>query len=258
MRASFRRAWTLAAALWILTTTGYSAFNVWRYREAGPLTTLTAYSLTAQRERLSGVQNQASGLVPVLGLLKTIHEIVDIDLQEARRALSDRLAIEVKLADSSTGRTGSKAVSGTLLGLGVTAKNMSDVDRTEYDLRDIASLVAQLIIDTEEEGPGKVSRETYQTFNTRVTDACDQMRKLERAKVAPARWAGRVAQVEAGRRDLQIRWGFVEDRAVSSPLLRAAAQEQLGESELEVLGEQELLSWRKKAADTKSAGVGIR
>ncbi len=258
MSAVSRRAWSLLAVCWILLAVSYVAFNVWRYREAGPVTTLTPYTLSAQRSRLSDGREEIAGLAPVLGLLQSIHEIVDADLQEARRALSERLAVEVKLADASSGRVDSKAGTGTLLGLGVTAKNMSDVDRAEYDLREVASLVAQLIIDTEDDGSGKVSRSTYTTFNERVADGCEQLRRLDLAKVAPGRWADWVARVEAGRRELQVRWGFVEDRAVSSPLLRAASQEQLGESELEMLGEQELQTWRKQIGTDPKAASGVK
>ena len=258
MSAASRRVWSLVAIGWILLSAGYVGFNVWRYRQAGPVTTLTPYTLSAQRSRLSDGQEELAGLAPVLGLLESIRSIVDEDLREARRALSERLTVEVKLADASSGRADSKSGAGTLLGLGVTAKNMSDVDRAEYDLREVASLVAQLIIDTEDDGSGKVSRSTYATFNDRVTDSCEQLRKLLRAKVAPGRWADWVARVESGRRDLQVRWGFVEDRAVSSPLLRAASQEQLGETELEMLGEQELQAWRQQAGAEPKASNGSK
>jgi len=226
----------------------FVAWNVWRYRSIGPLTTVVPYALTAKRLGLEGDQGLRDGIQSVVDLLQRIHGVLDGTFVQARTQLEERLRTDVQIADSASGIGKAGDSSGRLLNVGVTAKALADVDRCEYFLRQAAGLAAQIIIDVDEEGAARVSAATYGDFNAQISAAIDQLEKLEKtAKVLAGEWTQRSIELARAREALQTRWGILEERSSAPSLLRDAARAEIGSADLERIGQEQLDTWRKRA-----------
>jgi hypothetical protein len=130
---------------------------------------------------------------------------------------------------------------------------LADVDRCEFYLRQAGGLAAQIIIDVDDEGAARVSAATYLEFNAQIGAAVDQLEKLEKtAKVLSGEWTQRAGELRRARETLQTRWGILEERASAPSLLRDAARAEIGNADLERIGQEQLDTWRKRT----SAGGG--
>lgn len=229
----------------------FAAWNSYRYLHAGPLTTLTPYALIHERARLGGDPGVMAGIDPVLSMLGDFHQLLDEDMRSARSVLLEQLQVEVQLADATSNTRESR-----LRGLGVTAKALADLDRCEFDLRQAAALVSQLIIETGDDAPSRASSQTYQDFNNLSESVVAQLRDLARtAKVPGESWLAWSTRIDQGRQRLKARWGLSEDIRSSAPFLRDSGQEELGNEELEAIGKKELEQYRK--AGLKPGGAGV-
>lgn len=225
------------------------SWNLWRYSAIGPMTTVVPYALTAKRFGLEADQGLRDGIQPVLDLLKRIHQVLDGTFVQARVQLEERLRTDVQIADSASGVGKPEGAANRLLNVGVTAKALADIDRCEYCLRQAAGLAAQLIIDVEEDGAARVSAAAYREFNTQIGAAIDQLEKLEKsAKVLSSKWTQRAEELAHAREALQTRWGILEERANAPSLLRDAARSEIGNADLERIGQEQLDAWRKRAS----------
>lgn len=246
-----------------LSVTAFSVFvtgfNAVRYWNAGPLTTLTAYALTDQRAELGGDKEQEEGMQAVLQVLGDIHQIIDGTMRTSRLLLLEKLRVEVQLADATSGVQAEGAKAGRLRGLGVTAKALSDMDRCEYDLRTVASLVSQLIIDTEDTSGARVSKRTYEEFLNTMRLVNEQLQSLARtAKVRDEEWLRWAEKLEEGRRAIETKWGEQQDRRSDLPQLRDIPREELENAELEAIGQRELELWRNSTNEPAQGGGGTK
>ncbi len=231
----------------VFAALGFS-WTGWVWCEAsavGPLTTLAPYALTVERAQLDSVAPEDSGIGAVLAVLVETHRLLDEEFVAARRALDERLEVETKLADTAS--VGQEEDASHLLNVGVTVTAIGDLDRCEFELRRAAALAAQLVIDTGESAVLRVSSEVFDEFDRHIAAATRFLGRLDRANLESARsWSDWAERLGAGRSKLRVRWGIAEDRARAGSVDSELNRRQIDSSDLQRIGEEELLRWRKK------------
>jgi len=224
---------------------GFTVWNCAEYFKAAPLTTLSPYALTVNRTDLEGDVRSGSGLALVLEFLEDVHELLDVEFVEVRSALLERLDVEVELADTVGGKQRQSA--GHLLNVGVTAMALGDIDRCEYELRQAASLVSQLVIETEEAETVRVSEEIFEAFNVYMLASLRHLERLKRmGGDYSSRWSSWRDRLDGALRDLRLRWGIVEDRSRTGSINTELLRVQLKDDDLEEIGRDELERWRTR------------
>ena len=225
----------------------WSAWVIRKSEELAPLTTLAPYSLMCERARLesSSAEERESGVSSVLAVLRQIHELLDGQFVFARNELDQRFKVEVKLAD--TAERGEEAAASHVLNVGVTRIALGDLDRCEFELRRAAALAAQLVIDTGDSAELRVSAEMFADFSSHVSAASRLLSRLGRANLALATpWGEWARRLEAGQRQLQVRWGLADFRARSGSVDDELSRSQMTSSELQRIGREELIRWRQR------------